>query len=153
MPESKTYSGNKRKREATLETEARMAAIRARIAENDVRQAEIQRQIDVFGQMEATLDSEARMAAIRARITENDARQAEIQRQIDMFEQQQNALRIEPDQVGLGIEMHRLRMENMRMQTEEFMLQRIEIERLITRIRTEIAVIGNMAVRNGFWWS
>lgn len=137
----------------TLETEARMAAIRARIAENDVRQAEIQRQIDVFGQMEATLESEARMAAIRARITENDIRQAEIQRQIDMFEQQQNALRIEPDQVGLSIEMHRLRMENMRMQTEEFMLQRIEIERLITRIRTEIAVIGNMAVRNGFWWS
>ena len=64
VAEDKTYSGNKRKRDDT-EADEHMAAIRARIEENEVRRAELQRQIEAIIQQRDLLRMESEQIRVR----------------------------------------------------------------------------------------
>jgi hypothetical protein len=86
-----------------------------------------------------TTESEQRIAIIRARIDDNNRRQAELQREIENIIEQRNQLRIESEEIRVRIELQRLRLETMQVQSIEFFLQRVEIERLIASIRSEIS--------------
>jgi hypothetical protein len=86
---------------------------------------------------------EERFAGIQARIEANDRRQVELQRQIDEITRQRDQLRVEADRIRVRIELQRLRMQSLQMETTGFMLQRAEIERMIARIRDEIAQVDS----------